>query len=48
MGHSFLIGMATGYSGAEIGYGKYIVYHIDSIVLFVSEESSIRTDVIGK
>jgi len=45
MGHSFLIGMATGYSEVEIGYGEYIGYHHDSKMLFGSASSNIGTAV---
>jgi len=45
MGHSFLIGMATGYSEVEIGYGEYIGYHHDSKKLFSSASSNIGTAV---
>jgi hypothetical protein len=46
MGHPFPIGMATGYSGVEIGYGEYIGYHHDSKKLFVLASSNIGTVVI--
>ncbi|MCL5966722.1 MAG: hypothetical protein M1550_05905, partial [Deltaproteobacteria bacterium] len=42
----FPIGMATGYSGVEIGYGEYIGYHHDSKKLFGSASSNIGTAVI--
>jgi len=45
MGHPFEIGMATGYSGVEIGYGEYIGYHHDSKMLFGSARSNIGTAV---
>jgi hypothetical protein len=45
MGHSFPIGMATGYSGVEIGYGEYIGYHHDSKMLFVPASSNNGTAV---
>jgi hypothetical protein len=45
MGHPFPIGMATGYSGVEIGYGEYIGYHHDSKMLFGSASSNIGTAV---
>ena len=47
MGHPFPIGMATGYSGVEIGYGEYIGYHHDSKKLFGSERSNNGTAVIA-
>ncbi|MCL5966411.1 MAG: hypothetical protein M1550_04250, partial [Deltaproteobacteria bacterium] len=43
----FPIGMATGYSGVEIGYGEYIGYHHDSKKLFGSASSNIGTAVNG-
>jgi len=46
MGHPFEIGMVTGYSGVEIGYGEYIGYHHDSKKLFVPARSNIGTAVI--
>jgi NAD/NADP transhydrogenase beta subunit len=46
MGHPFEIGMATGYSGVEIGYGEYMGYHHDSKMLFGSASSNIGTAVI--
>jgi hypothetical protein len=45
MGHSFLIGMATGYSEVEIGYGEYIGYHHDSKMLFGAASSNNGTAV---
>jgi hypothetical protein len=45
MGHPFPIGMATGYSEVEIGYGEYIGYHHDSKKLFGSERSNNGTAV---
>jgi hypothetical protein len=46
MGHPFPIGMATGYSGVEIGYGEYIGYHHDSKKLFGSASSNNGTAVV--
>jgi hypothetical protein len=45
MGHPFPIGMATGYSEVEIGYGEYVGYHHDSKMLFVSDNSNNGTAV---
>ncbi|MHB1011676.1 MAG: hypothetical protein ACYC3G_03085, partial [Minisyncoccota bacterium] len=42
----FPIGMATGYSEVEIGYGEYIGYHRDSKKLFVPASSNNGTAVI--
>jgi hypothetical protein len=45
MGHPFLIGMATGYSEVEIGYGEYMGCHHDSKLLFLPERSNNGTAV---